>query len=179
MYAVNANAIGKDSPITTPASDEDPIRMIQCDFSAVGCSDSKELGGSTFIMQAGSTASHAGTTAVFANFPTNNGAVATGNQTATILANKGCDNQSIQGVKLNEIITVGDFPCGSTTAATKCPRARTTALDGVIGSALYDSCNIFPTIDFESSGGSDIDWVSDSSDLEYECESETEDSNAY
>ena len=96
-----------------------------------------------------------------------------------IPANRGCDNQSNQGEKSNETITVVDFPCGSTTAATQCPRPRTTALDSVIGSALHDFCNILPTFDSESSGGSDNDSVSDSSDLEYKCESETEDSNAY
>ena len=96
-----------------------------------------------------------------------------------IPALRGCDNQSIHGEKSNETITVRNFPCGSTTAAMQCPRARTTALDSVIGSALYDFCNIFPTVDSESSGESDNDSVSDSSRSEYECESKTEDSNAY
>ena len=36
MYAANANVIGKDSLTTTPTSNEDPIRMIRSDFSAVG-----------------------------------------------------------------------------------------------------------------------------------------------
>ena len=144
MYSANANAVGKDSFTTTPASNEDPIRMIRSDFSAVGRSDSEVLDGSTFILQAGTTASHAGTTAVFANFPTDNVIIATGNQTVMIPANRGCDNQSIQKVKSKKTITVESFPCGSTTAATQCPRARTTALDGVIGSALHDFCNILP-----------------------------------
>ena len=97
MYAANANVIGKDSPTTTLASNEDPIRMIPCDFSAVGCSVSEELGGSTFILQAGTTASQASTTAVFADLPTDNSATATGNQTAMIPENRGCNNQPIQG----------------------------------------------------------------------------------
>ena len=179
MYAANANVFGKDSPTTTPASNEDPIRMIRCNFSAVECSDSEVLGGSTFIMQAGTTASQAGTPAIFADFPTNNSATATENQTAIIPANRGCNNQPIQGEQSYETITVGDFPCGSTTAATQCPRARTTAQDSVIGSALHDFCNILLTVDLEASGESDNDSVSDSSDSEYECESEIEDSHAY
>ena len=97
MYWANANAIGKDSPTTTPASEEDPSRMSRNDFSAVGRSYSEILGGSTLILQASTTASQAGTTAVFANFPTDNGIVATGNQAAMIPANRGCDNQSSQG----------------------------------------------------------------------------------
>ena len=72
-YAANANAIGEIPPTTTPASNKDPIRMIRNDFSAVGRSDSEILGGSTFILQAGTTASQAGTTAVISNFPTDNG----------------------------------------------------------------------------------------------------------
>ena len=47
MYSANANAFGKDLPTTTPASNNEPIRMIRSDFSAVGRSDSEELGGST------------------------------------------------------------------------------------------------------------------------------------
>ena len=66
-----------------------------------------------------------------------------------------CNNQPIQGEQSNETITVGDFLCGSTMAATQCPRARTTAQDSVIGSALHDFCNILPTVDSESSGESD------------------------
>ena len=147
MYSANVNAFGNDSPTTTPASNEDHIRMIRNDFSAVGRSDSEILSGSTFILQAGTTASQAGTTAVIANFPKDNGIVATGNQTAMIPANRGCDNQSIQGIKSNDTITVGNFPCGSTTVATQCPRARTTALNSVIGSALHDFCNILRTVD--------------------------------
>ena len=92
MYAANANVIGKNSPTTTPASNEDPSRMIRCDFSAVGRSDSKVLCGSTFILQTGNTASHAGNTAVVANFPTDTSATATGNRTAMIPANRGCNN---------------------------------------------------------------------------------------
>ena len=156
-YAAIANAFGEIPPTTTPASNEDPIRMIRRDFSAVGQSDSVILGGSTFILQAGTTASQAGTTAVFSNFPIDNGIEATGNQTATIPANRGCDNQPIQAVKSNETIAVGNFPCGSTTAVTQCPRASTTALDSLIGSAVHDFCNILFTVDSESSGESDYD----------------------
>ena len=36
MYSANANAVGKDSPTISPASNEDHIRMIRSDFSAVG-----------------------------------------------------------------------------------------------------------------------------------------------
>ena len=101
--------------------------------------------------------SQAGTTAVFSNFPIDNGIITTGNQAAMIPANRGCDNQSIHGEKSNEAITVGNFPCGSFTAAMQCPRARTIALDSVIGSALHDFCNIFSTVDSEFSGESDDD----------------------
>ena len=96
MYAANANVIGNNSPTTTPASNEDPIRMIRSDFSVVGRSYSEVLGGSTFILQAGTTASQAGTTAVFADFPTDNSAAAAGNQIAISPANRGCNNQVIQ-----------------------------------------------------------------------------------
>ena len=51
MYAANANVIGKNSPTTTPSSNEDPIRMIRSNFSAVGSSDSREFRGSTFILR--------------------------------------------------------------------------------------------------------------------------------
>ena len=95
MYAVMANAIGKNSLATTPVSIEDPIRMVQRNLSAVGRSDSEVLVGRTFIMQAGTTASEVGTTGVCADFPTDNSAAATGNQTAIIPANRGCENQSI------------------------------------------------------------------------------------
>ena len=178
-YAANANAFGEIPPTTTPASNKDPIRMIRSDFSAERRSDSEILGGSAFILRAGTTASQAGTTAVFSNFPTDNGIITKGNQAAMIPANRGCDKQSIHGEKSNETITVGNFPCGSTMAATQCPRARTTALDSVIGSALHDFCNNLAKVVSESSGESDNDSVSDSSSSEYECESETEDSNAY
>ena len=112
-------------------------------------------------MQAGTTASQAGTTAVFANFPTSHIAAATANQAAMIPANRGCNNQSIQNEQSSETITVGYFPCGSTTAATLCPRAKTTAQDSVIGSVLYDCCNIHFIVDSEFSGKSDNDSVSD------------------
>ena len=179
MYAANGNVIGKDLPTTTPARNVDPIRLVRCNFSAVGCSDSEVLDNSTFIMQAGTTASQTGTTAVFADFPTDNSAAAAGKQFAMIPANRGCNNQPIQGGQSNEIITIGDIPCGSTPAATQCQPARTTAQDGVIGSALHYFCNILPTIVSESSGESDNDSVPDSSDSEYECESKIEDSHAY
>ena len=178
-YAANANAIGEIPPTTTSASNKDPIRMIRSDFGAERRSDSEILGGSTFILQAGTTASQAGTTAVFSSFSTDNDIITTGNRGAMIPANRGCHNQSIHGEKSNETITVGNFPCGGTTAVTQCPRASTTALDSVIGSAVHDFSNILPTFDSESSGESDDDSVSDSSSSEYDCESENEDSNAY
>ena len=98
-YAANANAFGEIPPATTPASYKDPIRMIRSDFSAERRSDSEILGGSTFILQAGTTASQAGTTAVISNFPTDNGIITSGDQAAMIPANRGCDNQSIHGEK--------------------------------------------------------------------------------
>ena len=109
MYSANANAIGKDSPITNPASNEDPSRMIRSVFSAVGRSDSDILGGSTFILQAGTTASHAGTTAVFANFPTDNCIVATGNQTAMILRTEDTTINRFKGLNQRKLSPLGTF----------------------------------------------------------------------
>ena len=106
MYAANANVIGENSPTTTPSSKEDPSRMIQCDFSAVRFSDFDKFSGSTFILQADTTASQAGTTAVFANFLTDNSATTTRNQTTIIPANRGCNYQRIQNEQSNETIKV-------------------------------------------------------------------------
>ena len=109
MYSANANAIGKNLPTTTPASNEDPIRMIRNDYYAVGRSDSEILGGSTFILQAGTTASQAGTTAVFANFPTDNGIGATGNQTPMIPADRGCEINRFKGLNQRKQSQLGTF----------------------------------------------------------------------
>ena len=153
--------------------------MVRCNFGAVGCSDSKVLLGSTSIMKAGTTASLAGTTEVCADFPTDNSAAANGNQAAMIPAKRGCNNQSFYGEQSNKTITVGYFPCSSTTAVTECPRARTIVQHCIIGSAHHDFCNILSRVDSESFGESDKNSVSDLSDTKYECESDTEDCYAH
>ena len=61
--AANSDAISDSTLIATPTSNGDSNRMVRCNFSAVGRSNSEILGGSTTAMQAGTTAWHAGTTA--------------------------------------------------------------------------------------------------------------------
>ena len=135
-YAAATNAIGKHSLATTPASNGDPIRSVQFNLGVVGHTNFKVLGGSTTVLLAGTTALQAGTTAVCADFPLSNNPTDTGNQSALVPANNNSFNQSIQGKQSSETITVGNFPCWSTTAVTQCSRAGSTACCSVPGTAL-------------------------------------------
>ena len=74
-----------------------------------------------------------------------------------------------------ERLTVGNIPCGDAAAkVTGCPRVGPTARHSAFGVARGDICNLLPSVDAESLGDSNQDWISDISDSENECDSEIE-----